>query len=137
MVSSLSTPRVFARRCSIASAIAPRTRVAARVVSRRAPSSSSTPSEEEDDYYGPVVYTFSDDQPEFVRAEAPSREAAAHETSDTIAPHVAPGHDDAFAEESAVEVLRSANGDVMFRFTGDAAETVSYTHLTLPTILLV
>jgi hypothetical protein len=123
MVSSLSTPRVFARHCSIASAIAPRTRVAARVVSRRAPSSSSTPSEEEDDYYGPVVYTFSDDQPEFVRAEAPSREAAAHETSDTIAPHVAPGHDDAFAEESAVEVLRSANGDVMFRFTGDAAET--------------
>lgn len=89
----------------------PRSLATARVVSSRAPSASTSGDGDDE---GPLVYTLGEDG-EFVALDD-ARASSEDRARD------APGDDDDWALDSAVEVLRGPNGDVLFRFTGDAAE---------------
>ena len=133
VASALSTSRVFTTRGISRSSTAPaparrgasadpsRSLVTARVVSARPPSAASASGDDADAdgrYSGePILFRFGDDG-EPVAAETSSlasfeNAASERESWDFV--------DDAGAE-SAVEVLRGPDGNLLFRFTGDARE---------------
>ena len=89
----------------------PRSLATARVASPRAPSASTSGDGDDED---PRVFTIGEDG-EFVALDA-ARTSSEDRARD------APGDDDDWALDSAVEVIRGPDGDVLFRFTGDAEE---------------
>ena len=130
VASALSTSRVFTTRgISRSTAPAParrgaspdpsRSLVTARVVSARPPSAASASGDDADAdgrYSGePILFRFGDDG-----------EPVAAETSlafdDAASERERWNHVDDAGAESAVEVLRGPDGNLLFRFTGDARE---------------
>ena len=89
----------------------PRSLATARVASPRAPSASTSGDGDDED---PRVFTIGEDG-EFVALDA-ARTSSEDRARD------APVDDDDWALDSAVEVIRGPDGDVLFRFTGDAEE---------------
>ena len=81
------------------------------MASPRAPSASTSGDGDDED---PRVFTIGEDG-EFVALDA-ARTSSEDRARD------APGDDDDWALDSAVEVIRGPDGDVLFRFTGDAEE---------------
>ena len=128
VASALSTSRVFTTRgISRSTAPAParrgasadpsRSLVTARVVSARPPSAASASGAAADGRYSgePILFRFGDDG-----------EPVAAETSlafdDAASERERWNHVDDAGAESAVEVLRGPDGNLLFRFTGDARE---------------
>ena len=130
VASALSTSRVFTTRgISRSTAPAParrgasadpsRSLVTARVVSARPPSAAS-PSGDDADAYGrysgePILFRFGDDGEPVAAETSLAFEDAASEREGW-------NHVDDAGVESAVEVLRGPDGNLLFRFTGDARE---------------
>ena len=132
VASALSTSRVFTTRgISRSAAPAPARRVASadpsrslvtvHVVSARPPSATSASGDEADAngrYSGePILFRFGDDG-EPLAAETSSLASFENAASERESRY----HADDVGAESAVEVLRGSDGNLLFRFTGDARE---------------
>ena len=130
VASALSTSRVFTTRgISRSTAPAParrgasadpsRSLVTARVVSARPPSAASAWGDDADAdgrYSGePILFRFGDDGEPVAAETSLAFEDAASEREGW-------NHVDDAGAESAVEVLRGPDGNLLFRFTGDARE---------------
>ena len=130
VASALSTSRVFTTRgISRSTAPAParrgasadpsRSLVTARVVSARLPSAASASGDDADAdgrYSGePILFRFGDDGEPVAAETSLAFEDAASEREGW-------NHVDDAGAESAVEVLRGPDGNLLFRFTGDARE---------------
>ena len=130
VASALSTSRVFTTRgISRSTAPAParrgasadpsRSLVTARVVSARPPSAASASGDDADAdgrYSGePILFRFGDDGEPVAAETSLAFEDAASEREGW-------NHVDDAGAESAVEVLRGPDGNLLFRFTGDARE---------------
>ena len=130
VASALSTSRVFTTRgISRSTAPAParrgasadpsRSLVTARVVSARPPSAASASGHDADAdgrYSGePILFRFGDDGEPVAAETSLAFEDAASEREGW-------NHVDDAGAESAVEVLRGPDGNLLFRFTGDARE---------------
>lgn len=130
VASALSTSRVFTTRgISRSTAPAParrgasadpsRSLVTARVVSARPPSAASASGDDADAdgrYSGePILFRFGDDGVPVAAETSLAFEDAASEREGW-------NHVDDAGAESAVEVLRGPDGNLLFRFTGDARE---------------